>query len=168
MSAQNIQDVLERQYRASLQMLSQAIGSCSEPLWLDANYRNRFWHIAYHAIFFTHFYLHPSETEFRPWTGHRPNYQFLGPTPWPPYERPAIDVPYSKDEILEYREVCSGEIGERVRSLDMDAPSGFSWLPFSRMELHLYNVRHLQHHAGQLIDRLRIADNVGVEWVGSV
>jgi hypothetical protein len=81
LSGLNVQDVVERQYRASLAMLSQAIGGCPEPLWLAANYRNRFWHIAYHAIFFTHLYLHSSETEFRPWAKHRPNYQFLGPTP---------------------------------------------------------------------------------------
>jgi hypothetical protein len=77
-------------------------------------------------------------------------------------------VPYSQAEILEYLEVCSREIGERVRSLEVDSPSGFSWLPFSRMELHLYNIRHVQHHTGQLIDRLRITDDVGVAWIRSI
>jgi len=35
------------------------------------------------------------------------------------------------------------------------------------MELHIYNIRHLQHHTGQLMDRLRTAGNIGVAWVGS-
>jgi hypothetical protein len=168
LSELNIHEVLGRQYRASLEMLSQAIDKCPESLWHAPNYPNKFWHIAYHALFFTHLYLHASETEFSPWAKHRPDYQFLGPVPWPPYNRPKIEAPYSKSEILEFHEVCRGEIEDRVRSLDLASPSGFSWLQFSRMELHLYNMRHLQHHAGQLIDRLRTVGNIGVAWVGTI
>jgi hypothetical protein len=91
---------------------------------------------------------------------------FLGSVPWP-YDRPKIEVPYSKEEILEFHEVCRGEIEDRVQSLELDLPSGFPWLRLSRMELHIYNIRQLQHHAGQLIDRLRTAGNIGVAWVGS-
>ena len=79
-----------------------------------------------------------------------------------------IDVPYSRAEVLEYREFCLKEVEARVRSLALDSPSGFSWLRFSRMELHLYNIRHLQHHAGQLIDRLRSACDVEVAWVSGI
>jgi hypothetical protein len=166
LSELNIHEVLGRQYRASLEMLLQAITKCPEALWLAPGYPNKFWHIAYHALFYTHLYLQASEAEFRPWAKHRPNYQYLGAVPRPPYDRPKIDVPYSKAEILEYHQVCRGEIEDRVRALDFDSPSGFPWLRFSRMELHVYNLRHLQHHAGQLIDRLRTAENIGVDWVG--
>jgi hypothetical protein len=47
----------------------------------------------------------------------------------------------------------------------LDSASGFHWLPFSRFELHLYNLRHLEHHTGQLADRLRSVANLGVTWV---
>ena len=164
----NIHEVLQRQYRASLEMLSHAVTQCPEALWLAAERQNRFWHIAYHAVFFTHLYLQPSEAEFRPWARHRPNYQFLGTTPWPPYERPTIDAPYSQADVLEYRDLCLGEIETRVPAGDLDAPSGFPWLRFSRLEVHLYNIRHLQHHAAQLIDRLRTGSGIGIGWVGSV
>jgi hypothetical protein len=163
----NIHEVLRRQYRAALEMHSQAIAKCPESLWLAPGYPNKFWHIAYHALFFTHLYLQASETEFTPWAKHRPNYQFLGSVPWPPYDRPKIEVPYTRAEILEYLEVCRREIENRVQSMDLASPSGFPWLRFSRMELHVYNIRHLQHHAGQLMDRLRTAENIGVEWVGT-
>jgi DinB superfamily len=149
-------------------MLLQVISRCPESLWLTPDYPNRFWHIAYHAVFYTHLYLQPSEAEFIPWRKHRADYQFLGPTPWPPHERPKILEPYTRTEILEYREVCLEEIDHRLHSPDLGLPSGFHWLPFSRMELHLYNVRHLQHHVGQLVDRLRSADNIGIPWVGTV
>ena len=37
--------------------------------------------------------------------------------------------------------------------------------PFNKMELQLYNLRHLQHHTGQLAARLRTAANLAVTWV---
>ena len=168
MSDEEIQDVLEKQYRAVIAMHSQAIGECPDSLWVADHYHNRTWHIAYHAIFYTHFYLHPSDSQFEPWPKHRPNAQFLGATPWPPYERPVIQGSYTRAEVLECCEFCLDELKARVRSLDMRSPSGFPWLPFSRMELHLYNIRHLQHHAGQLIDRLRTATEAEFAWIGTV
>ena len=48
------------------------------------------------------------------------------------------------------------------------APSGFSWLRFGKTELQLYNIRHIQHHAGQLTDRLRTAAGIGVRWVAAI
>ncbi|MEZ4615731.1 MAG: hypothetical protein R2867_09500 [Caldilineaceae bacterium] len=29
---------------------------------------------------------------------------------------------------------------------DLSAPSGFSWLPFTKFELQIYSIRHLQQH----------------------
>ena len=33
---------------------------------------------------------------------------------------------------------------------ELSADAGFEWIPFSRAELHVYNIRHIQHHAAQL------------------
>jgi hypothetical protein len=164
----NLHEILARQYRASMAMLKDAVTKCPESLWLAAEYPNKFWHIAYHVLYCTHMYLENSRDEFIPWKKHREDYQWLGPLPWPPHDRPKIGTPYSKEEILEYLEICSEEIETRVPGLDFSAPSGFSWLPFNKLELQLYNLRHLQHHTAQLIDRLRTAAQIGVAWVGSV
>ena len=43
-------------------------------------------------------------------------------------------------------------------------PSGFHWLKFSRLELHVYNIRHLQHHVGQLNAALRRHQAEGIKW----
>jgi len=161
-----LHEALLRQYRAALAMFKQAVELCPEERWLSPDCPNKFWHIAYHALFFTHLYLHPSEAEFTPWPKHRPNYQFLGAIPWPPHERPRIDAPYTRPEILEFHEFCGAEIDSMVRSLALDAPSGFSWLKFSRLEVHLYSIRHTQHHIGQLVERLRTGEDVGVRWAG--
>lgn len=166
MTESDLYEALARQYRAALEMLTQAVEKCPDSRWFAADCPNKLWHIAYHTLFYTHLYLHPSAAEFTPWHKHRPDYQYLGAVPWPPYDRPKIDTPYSKPEILEFHDFCRGEIDARVRSLDLDSPSGFPWLKFSRFEVHLYSIRHTQHHAGQLIDRLRTADNIGIPWVG--
>jgi hypothetical protein len=54
---------------------------------------------------------------------------------------------------------------DKINITNMDKESGFSWLPFDKLELQFYNIRHLQHHVGELSDSL---GRVGVEidWVG--
>jgi hypothetical protein len=165
MADANILHNVARQYRAALAMLGQAIDMCPESLWIAAEYSNRFWHIAYHAVFYTDLYLQPSQADFRPWVKHKPDYQYLGPRPWAPQETRKIETPYSKADVLEYHGICCTEVDARVPALDLEAASGFHWLPFNKMELQFYNIRHLQHHTGQLADRLRTEMNVGIAWV---
>ena len=89
----------------------------------------------------------------------------IGGRPGSPEEPRKIPSPYTKGEVLEYHELCRAEVEAKVPSLDLEAPSGFYWLPFNKLELQFYNIRHIQHHTGQLADRLRNAANVGVGWV---
>ncbi len=160
-------DILQsvaRQYGAALTMLGKAIEACPETLWLSEDYHNRFWHIAYHSLFYTHFYLQAGEADLRPWTKHKTDYQYLGPRPWENQEYRRPETPYSRAELLEYHELCCREAEAKMPGLDLAAPSGFSWLPFNKLELQFYNIRHLQHHTGQLADRLRTTAGVGVAW----
>ncbi|MBI4558370.1 MAG: DinB family protein [Candidatus Hydrogenedentes bacterium] len=159
-------ETIKSQYRAALEMLGEAIANCTDALWDDPEHQNRFWHIAYHTLFFTHLYLQECEEKFVAWSKHRNEYQFLGPLPWPPHKQPSIEKPYTRDEILEYLGVCRNEVEQRVSAVDLEAASGFHWLPFNKLELQFYNIRHIQHHTGQLIDRLRTKANIGIPWVG--
>jgi len=160
-------DIIKAQYRASLEMLEEAVVKCPEVLWDAQDDRNRFWHIAYHALFYTHLYLQDSWETFVQWPKHRKEYEFLGPVPWPPHNEPNIGKPYTKSEILEYLDVCRNVVEERVSSVNLEAESGFHWLPFTKLELQFYNIRHTQHHVGQLTDRLRTRVDIGVGWVGT-
>ena len=162
-----VKEIIQSQYGASLKMLDEAIQKCPDAFWDAHAYENRFWHIAFHALFYTHLYLQVREEDFVPWSKHRDEYPFLGPLPWPPHEEPNIGEPYSQEELLEYLDVCRSEVATRVPALDPEAESGFHWLPFSKLELQFYNIRHIQHHAGQLIDRLRTEGLTGIGWVGS-
>jgi hypothetical protein len=152
----NILNSVARQYGASLAMLRQTIDACPESLWLAPEYPNRYWHIAYHVVYYTNFYLQPTEAGFRPWAKHKQDSQYL---------KQKIETPYTKSEVLDFHELCCAEVEAKVPAIDLEAPSGFQWLPFNKLELQFYNIRHLQHHTGQLADRLRTAMNIGTPWV---
>ncbi|MBN1995586.1 MAG: DinB family protein [Anaerolineae bacterium] len=162
----NIKEVITSQYLASLEMLKQAVIKCPETLWHNPADKNKFWHIAYHALFYTHLYLQSSEKEFTPWAKHREHYQFMGPLPWPPHQKPEIGEPYAKEEVLAYLEFCQKQVLETVPSLNLEDVSGFEWLPFGKLELQFYNIRHLMQHTGELCERLGARANIDVDWVG--
>lgn len=162
----NSKEIIKSQYGASLEMLKQAILKCPDSVWDNPADKNKFWHIAYHALFYIHLYLQPTESDFVPWANHRSDYQFMGPLPWPPHKEPDIGDPYQKQEILEYLELCRQQVEQQVAALDLDAEAGFDWLPFGKLELQFYSIRHLQHHTGELCERLWANEKIEVDWLG--
>ena len=162
----SVKETIRSQYYAALEMLKQAVEACPEALWDDPQYESPFWHIAYHALFYTHLYLQNSGQEFVPWSKSRQEYEFLGPLPWPPHREPNIGEPYSKEDILEYLDFCRNEVEEQVPTMDLEAASGFYWLPFDKLELQFYNIRHIQQHTGELYERLGAAGGPELGWVG--
>ena len=146
--------------------MRQVIIKCPDSLWDDEAAKNRFWHIAYHALFYTHLYLQPTESDFVPWAKHRAEYEFMGPLPWPPHNEPEIGDAYSKEEMLEYLDFCRGEVKKQTDAVNLEAASGFEWLPFNKLELQFYTIRHLQQHIGELCERLWDTGQIEVDWVG--
>ena len=161
-----INKVIRSQYRASLKMLQQAIIRCPDDLWNSQLFKNKYWHIAYHALFYLHLYLQPSGVDFQPWNKHREEYNFMGPRPWPPHKLPEIGEPYSKEDILEFLDFCVAEVDRIVPTLNLEVDSGFSWLEFGKLELQFYNIRHFQQHVGELCERLGETAGIDVDWVG--
>ncbi len=170
-AAAAIRAALKSQYHAALAMLGEGIRRCPDELWAAEEYTNRFWQIAYHTLFFTHFYGDPDEASFRPWEGHRTNAQYPDAIPGP--ADPKSDLPllpdaYTKDEVLAYWSFCEERIDDAVDAIDVFAPKcGFDWYPIPKLEHQLVNIRHIQHGAAQLADRLRAAVDVGVDWAGA-
>jgi len=162
----NPKPAIKSQFLATLAMLQQAVEKCPDNMWLDEQDHNKFWHIAYHALFYTHLYLQPTEADFTPWPKQRQDYHLMGPTPWPPHEAPIIEEPYPKTDILEYITFCEQQVLEVVDTLDFSGPSGFDWLPFGKLELQFYSIRHLQLHTGELCERLFARARIDVNWVG--
>ena len=163
----DLKSVLISQFHAGLKMLRLCIEQCPDALWNDPADQNRFWHVAYHALFYVHLYISHTEDDFKPWSGHRMEYNFMGALPWPPHSPPIIGEPYTQAEVLQYLEVVWAVVAEKLAEADLDSPvSGFDWLPFGKLELQLYSLRHLQQHTGELMERLGRVAHIEVDWVG--
>jgi hypothetical protein len=160
--------VIQSQYHATLEMLRQAILKCPEGIWNDRADQNPFWHVAYHALFYTHLYVQPTEKDFTAWDQHRTDYQFFGPVPWIPNHKPVFDPPYTREEILAYFELVQGQIDVRVAAGNLEDGSGFEWLPMNKLECHIYNIRHTQQHTAELYERLGSRAHIDLPWVGQV
>ncbi len=176
-TAKLLRPILKSQYHAGLAMLRKAIEVCPESLWVDTDYRNPFWRVAYHALFYTHLYLHPDEASFTAWERHQTSLQHLDDVPGPaeieellePVHRiPQSGEPFTKADVLEYWSICDRMVDDAIDAMNLEAPdSGFSWYPVSKLEHQIVELRHLQHHTAQLVDRLRASEDAGVEWVGA-
>jgi hypothetical protein len=159
--------VLKSQYRAAVGMLREAIERCPDDLWTATTYPNPFWRVAYHALYYTHLYLHPSDADFKARRKAGEEYRYMAGLPSPSQRRKNAE-PFSKADVLEYATFCLAVIGPAVDCLDLDAPkSGFWWYRMSKLEHQIVNIRHAQHHAAQLIDRLATAGGAAFKWASA-
>ena len=78
-----IHPALKSQYHAALKTLRLAIEACPDAKWNDpADGLAPFWRVAYHTLFFTHFYLQKDEASFQPWALHQPDAHALSLIHW--------------------------------------------------------------------------------------
>jgi uncharacterized damage-inducible protein DinB len=94
------------------------------------------------------------------------------PAPFTPGELDAGGVlperPYTKQELQAYllhgRQRCRTAIDSMTATTARERRR-FSWGEVSVAELHLYNMRHVQHHAAQLNLILRQTIDSAPRWV---
>ncbi|MDO8677896.1 MAG: hypothetical protein Q7R30_04935 [Acidobacteriota bacterium] len=171
MTNDTLRPILKSQFHASLAMLKDAIEKCPDDVWFDDRVTNRYWQIAYHVLYYAHLYLHPDEKSVREWAGHQSQVQYPSGLTNPRLEvdksLPRFATPYSKAQVLEFWDICDGLVDGAIDSFDLDSPEcGFWWYKMGKLEHQFINIRHIQHHAAQLADRLRVSQDVGVPWVG--
>jgi hypothetical protein len=157
----NTKDVIKSQYHASLEMLKQVIEGCPPELWNSSEHKNRYWNVAAHVLFYTHLYLHITENEFQPW----PKLN-LDARSFEPREDGAEKQPLTQSDVLEYLAYVQAKVDPMVEALDLNDESGFNWLPFNKLELQFYNIRHVMEHTGELAERLWQSAGVETRWVG--
>jgi hypothetical protein len=144
--------IIQSQYFAALEMLKQVIVKCPAALWNAPGDKDKVWRKAYHALFYAHLYLQTTEKDF---------------TPWEKHHDPDAGEPFTQAEVLEYLAFVQSQVTAQFQALNLDAESGFHWLPFGKLELQLYNIRHIQQHAGELFERLGTRENIELDWVGA-
>ena len=152
--------IIWKQFGASIDMLENAIRACPGSLWSDRTQRPEFWYVAFHTLFYLDLYLSESDAGFAP------------PAPFTLDEMDERGLlperVYTKEELQKYlehgREKCRGTIAS-ITEEKGNRRCGFEWLDLSVAEVLLYNMRHGQHHAGQLNLILRQKIDSAPRWV---
>jgi hypothetical protein len=157
---------LAGQFRAGLAMLRECVELCPNDLWsktLEAPPRN-FWRIAYHAAFYTHFYLSPAHDQFTPWPKHVDHAVMTFAEDGE--KMPPEGAIYSQTDLLEYIDFISENMDKMLERVDLDGPdSGFPWYPnFPKLDHVLLTLRHLGIHVGQL-QELLFERNIDPDWI---
>lgn len=163
--------VIGRQFAAAIQMMRSAIQACPDDVWDDRTDGTPFWHLAYHALFFTDFYLSDEEKAFEARDYHQDRSQWL-PGDYKEFAG-VVATPgsaYSRDQLLEYADHCLAKCDETFGTLTDERAlerCGFWWYELNVGEFLINNLRHAQHHAGQLALLVRRHADVGVDWLGT-
>jgi uncharacterized damage-inducible protein DinB len=146
-----------RQFGASIDMLENAILACPDDLW---DTERSFSHLAYHTLFFLDYYLSLEPVGFSQPT-HFKHSEFE--------DEPAQEI-FAKAEILEYLQSCRTKMQDLFSDLTENLAQS-RWInesktmDYSIIEIALYNLRHVQHHAGQLNLMLRQNGIEAPDWV---
>jgi hypothetical protein len=148
------------QFGASIDMLAQAISNCPIHLW---DTPQQFWYKAYHTIYWIDYYA----TEI-------PD-NFIPPAPFTLSEMDAEGLMppcvYTKNELLDYLQFCKQKCEVLINGLNettMQVRFVNPYRNYSRYEIILYNMRHIQHHTGQLFLLLRQGDIDTMRWTSRV
>lgn len=161
-------ETISNQFEAAFCTLASCIDRCPEVSWNAPVVNYKFCQVAFHALFFADIYLGLDLESLREQPFHRANASFFGD-----YEELEDRVPqslYEKPSIKNYLTHCRGRAADVIAAETAETlrvRPGFDWLKFSRAEVHVYNIRHIHHHAAQLSLRLRIDAGDEIPWVGS-
>jgi len=163
----SFKEILWKQFGASLDMLRNTISMCPEELFVS---NKRFFYMTYHTLVFLDYYLT------------LPPDSFSSPLPFTIKDSEEIPdealddvIPnkfYSKTELLEYLQhghnkchaLISNLTSEKLRERFVEPP-GEGAMDYSLLEILLYNMRHVQHHVGQLNLLLRQQLNIAPRWI---
>lgn len=164
-----LKELLAHQYDASLSTLNLAIVRCPDASWNERVANLKYCQAAFHVVFFADVYLQPSDDVD---ALKRQQFHIEHAADFRDYEEleaRAQVLLYEKSFVLKYLQYVRRKAGETIARESADVlagPSGFARRKCSRAELHVYNIRHIQHHAAQLILRLRLDTDVDIPWVG--
>ena len=160
-----IRQSLIGQYEAVLRMMHECVRSCPPQHFEGKIANDTFRQIAYHTLFWLDYYLGESEDAFV-----LRELNLRGGDERSPTLSPGL----SQAETLEYALLCRRRIQESISTESEASLSGqakFRRRKISRLEHHIYNIRHVAHHNGAMCAYLRRVD-VGMDmkslpWVGT-
>lgn len=161
-----LQQLLISQFEASLSMLAHCIARCPAERWQAPVARCPFSQVVFHTLFFTDFYLGQSPDGFKSQPFHLENTALFGD-----YEQLQDREPvetYERADVERYLAFVRTKALTTIQSesdRDRAEPSNFPRRRGTRAETCVYNIRHIQHHVGQLSMRLRLDGVTDFPWI---
>ena len=162
-----IRQILASQFDAALCMMNDCLVKCPPSHWDGVVGKYPFWQVVYHTLCFVDLYLSRDKESFE--------YRDVHPCGWKEIEDEYPSRRFEQNEMIAYLAICRSKAAGTIAAETPESlagPSGFAWKPFTRGELHVMNVRHIQHHTGQLSAYLRRTDASfqhpdAVRWVSA-
>jgi hypothetical protein len=165
-----INQMLLGQYEAALAMLKDAIVSCPAEHWEKKVANNPARFVAFHTLYWTDVYLSRNQAAFK---SHEFVIEGRGAPPSVPLREGKLPPGLTQPRAIEYADCCIDKartVLAGASEADLAGDSGFG-RPFSRAEMHIYNIRHIQHHTGALAAHIRRLTpefpNDGMDWIDS-
>jgi hypothetical protein len=168
-------DTLWKNFAAAIDMLHAIVFICPDDLWQD---EKKLFFMVYHTVIFLDYYLTIPVKTFTPCLSYTISDAALLPAG--AIDDVLPDKLYSKEELLAYISLAK----EKCRQLIQNTPEAefnTRWITDDEMQLHdlcpslvahyslleilFYNLRHVQHHVGQLNILLRQKAGVAVDWI---
>lgn len=156
---------LRSQYSATLATLEQAISFFPGPRWDEDHPDGPACRAVFHTLFFTDVYLHAGPHGLRSQRFHIDH-----PELFQDYEELEDREPsnhYRRDLCERYLQHCREKMEDTLGAsteAELVADSGFPRRNLSRLALHIYNIRHIQHHAAQLGLRNQLSGGAPLTW----
>jgi len=149
----------QENYGAVFQMLHRTIRLCPKALWDDRSIGEPFWQRVYHTLFYLDFYLSESPASFD-----KPTFVDDGAANLEHYQG---SVP-ARQQLLEYLGSVSQRCEKALTGVTTAALAGkntFPWTGATLAHRLIYNIRHAQHHIGDLNAVLWRYNGKAAPWV---
>jgi hypothetical protein len=159
-------DLTIRQFQAALCTLNACITRCPDAAWNAPVAGLKFCQAAFHVLFFTDFYLGDDERAFKTQPFHQDRPDFF--RDYEEFAHRQQTLLYDKPTTQAYLQHCRTKAEQTIPAESAEVLAASSKLrpQLTRAELHVYNLRHIQHHAAQLSLRLRLDHRVDIPWIG--
>lgn len=155
-----ITEILRRQLKPTLQMLSNAIRTCPDEIWGATDENAPLWQQAYHTLFWLNAWL-------RDW-GQKLEYPYF-------HTREALDMTrgaspvITRAQIEEYMDKVFSDCEAFLEAITPESLTqeteafGKKWTVADRI---LMQIRHVQHHVGSMHSVLRRKAGTAPQWIG--
>lgn len=144
------------QYNAAIKMMQKLIEACPEDLWKKHTKFPPFWQQIYHILYYLDFYSENSPKNFKPQFSIKEDLN------------EKLDDFLTKEELMKYASKLKQKINTKLDFLStkkLESKTEFHWTGTTEAEKIVYNLRHAQHHIGQLNFLLKNEGYEPVKWI---